>query len=166
MHRLYGALGLALVVALLVLAPTARAERGCTASREDVISLIGYYSDDVWGPYFGASPEWMATVKRAIYNTVQRESGTNQCRSDGSYMVGDSGHSVGFSQLHDGYLNGYYVGSAWHNAENPYRYMGLDARYDPEVQAGFITWWAYRYGNLCPWWTNAASAWLCAKGGY
>lgn len=142
----------------------------CVTTREDIISLVGYYNDEVWGPHFGASAARMAYVKTAIYATGDRESGNNQCRPNGQYVVGDwyadgrRGHSISFVQLHDGYNDaGYYIGSAWHNAENPYRHLGLNARYDAEIAAAFITWYAYRYGNLGPWCTPHAQSWMCGR---
>lgn len=138
----------------------------CTTTREDVISLIGYFNDDVYGR--DADPVYRAYVKQSIYYTVQRESGTNQCRPDGSYVLGDrylngrGYHSVGFAQLHDGYDDsGRYIGSAWHNARNPYRHLGLAGRYDAEVQAAFITWYAWTFKNLGPWCTPHVESWMC-----
>lgn len=149
---------------------------GCATTREDVIGLVGYFNDDVWGPHFHASPSLMAQVKAWIYATGDRESGNNQCRSDGSYVLGDryltglGYHSVSFVQLHDGYDDyGHYIGSAWWVWDNPYRGLGLAGRYDPAVAAGFITWYAYRYGNLNPWCTTPASgkpSYMCKRGSY
>lgn len=134
----------------------------CSVTRDDVISMIGYYNDDVWGR--NASPAHRAYVKDSIYKTVQRESGTNHCR-DGrviggdAYRNGQGFHSLGFAQLHDGYDdNGRYIGSAWWRHDNPYR--ALD-RADAEIQAAFITWYAWTHGNLGPWCTPHAQSWMC-----
>jgi hypothetical protein len=132
--RQIAAMLLLLAWALFVPLSAERAEAAgsiCHTTWADVVSMIGYAADDVFG-----------VDKSVLYAVAQLESGGRHCTSAGAFVIGDGGASVGVFQLHRWGVFG---------DAHPWRWMGPDARYDPLVNVFFAAWYLKSYGHMCPW---------------